>query len=96
MRHTIQMADAWGVAFLEHVYSPVLDLAGASIETRLERIEQEARHLREEVISGGHMAGAAKKISMIIAMIAVVGTMTPSDIDMARPRPPTSRTRRFD
>ncbi len=97
MRHTIQMADAWGVAFLEHVYAPVLDLSESTVESRLERIEQEVHHLRGEIISGGIMVGAAKKAGMVIVAFAVVGTLAPSDIDMARvSRPTTSRTRRYD
>lgn len=86
MRHTIQMADAWGIAFLEHVYSPVLDDEPPMKES-LERIEHEIRHLR---LSVGKTAG------LLFMAVAVMGTMVPSDIDMARPRPPTSRTRRFD
>ncbi len=97
MRHIIQMTDAWGLSFLEHVFSPVLDQTESTVEDRLERIEHDVHQLRGEIVAGGLMIGIAKKSGMIIAAIAVIGTLAPSDIDMARTaRPTTSRTRRYD
>ena len=97
MRHIIQMADAWGMSFLEDVFEPVLDQSEAPLEARLERIEQDIHHIRSKIASSGLVLGIAKKASIIIAAIAVVGTLAPSDVDMSRTaRPSTGRTRRYD
>jgi hypothetical protein len=46
MKHLISMADRWGMAFLEDVFSPVLAETETSLAGRLERIEQDIHTLR--------------------------------------------------
>jgi len=49
MRHLILMAERWGVAFLEDIFEPVLSETEVSLSRRLERIEADARRLKQEM-----------------------------------------------
>ena len=66
MRHLILMAERWGVAFLEDIFEPVLSETDISLSRRLERIEADARRLKQEMEieenNGAHFGAATHQL----------------------------------